>query len=317
MTCLAFGLALIGLWWREFVRQIQFARMHHEMTLKIYATYCLATVVLILAVLATGNFTTTSALWCMGIGGVIATALPIIAATRQDTGQRLSYRESLSMSWQMGRWEVLGSILTWGYAQSYVYFAALHGGLDAAAEVSAGRLLATPLSLMWASYANVLRPSTSKLFAYGLHRDANQLAIRSAAFVVGSSLLYAMAIYALIPFVNQKLFGGKFQQLQSLSMWWIGYAAMTGLSTVASSLLRSAMKFRQVFTRQLASSVVALVLLTTSLNFKSIASIVIAMIAVEAFSACMLWRRMRVAIHEYSLASSADELPPRRIGAET
>jgi O-antigen/teichoic acid export membrane protein len=232
----------------------------------------------------------------MGIGAVVATALPLIAALRHDTAERMPWRKSASMSWHMGRWEVLGSFLTWGYAQSYVYFAAIHGGLDAAAEISAGRLLATPLSLMWASYANVLRPSTSRLLANGSYREANQLAVRSAAFVAGSSLLYAIAIYALIPFVNLKLFGGKFEHLQSLAMWWIAYIALTGITTVASSVLRSAMQFRQVFTRQVITCVVAVVLLSASLNFKSIQSLIVALIVVEMISAGQFWWQMSLAL---------------------
>jgi len=297
MTCLAFGLALIGLWWREFVRQIQFARMKHVLTLKIDATYCVVTVALILVVLATSGFNTTAALWCMGIGGVIATALPLFQAIRHETSESLSYRQSIAMSWQMGRWEVLGSVLTWGYAQSYVYFAALHGGLDAAAEVAAGRLLATPLSLMWASYANVLRPSASRLLATSSYQETNQLALRSTGFVVGSSVLYALVVYFLVPIVNQKLFGNKFDHLQSLSMWWIAYVGLTGITTIASSVLRSGMQFRQVFTRQLITCAIAVLLLSASLKLPGIHSLVVALIAVEMISAIQCWRQMHLMLH--------------------
>ena len=299
-TCIAFALALLGLWWREFVRQIQFAMQRYDRTLNIDAIYCFTTGAMILLAIATVGLSATSVLWCMGVGALVATALPLIAAVRRDSVDSISIKSAVSMSWIMGRWEVLGSILTWGYAQSYVYFAALHGGLDAAAEVSAGRLLATPLSLMWASYANVLRPSASRLLAVESYEGAHRLALRSAGFVVVSSFLYAVAIYSLIPIINQKLFGSKFAQLQTLAMWWIAYTALTGISTVASSLLRSAMQFRQVFTRQVLSCMAAIVLLTLSLRFAATQSLIIALVAIELISASLFWHQMRTALLKQS-----------------
>jgi O-antigen/teichoic acid export membrane protein len=291
-TCVAFGIALLGLWWREFVRQMKFASFRYDQALNVDIVYVVVTSLTAGGVLAASSITTSAVFWCMAIGGVLAAARPLISAIREVAVERSAIKRDVLMSWTMGRWDVLGSVVTWAYAQSYVYFAALHGGLDAAAEISAGRLLATPLALMWASFANVLRPNASRLLASGSHLEIRRLAMRSGLFVAGSSLLYALIVFAAIPILDQTFFGGKFEHLRPLTVWWIVYFMFTGLSTVASSILRSALEFRQVFHRQVLSCVAAVILLTVGLRIAAIESLVMALVAVEVVSAALFWRRL-------------------------
>jgi O-antigen/teichoic acid export membrane protein len=295
-TCAAFGVALLGLWWREFVRQMSFASLRYDRALNVDVMYVLVTAVAATTVLAACNITTSAVFWCMAMGGIVAAAAPLASAVRGVAVVKSRARQDVLMSWKMGRWDVLGSVVTWAYAQSYIYFAALHGGLDAAAEISAGRLLAAPLALMWASYANVLRPNASRLLASGSRLEIRKLATRSALFVAGSSLLYAIVVLAVIPVLNQSLFGGKFEYLRPLTMWWIVYFMFTGISTVASSVLRSALEFRQVFHRQVLSCIAAVVLLTIGLRLAAIEALVIALVIVEAISASLFWHRLNITV---------------------
>jgi O-antigen/teichoic acid export membrane protein len=294
--CLAFAAALLGLWWRDFVRQIKFSALRYDQVLNFDILYVLATAGGAACVLAASHIATSAVFWCMAAGAAISVAAPLLAAIRGVAVDMPAIRRDLNMSWRIGRWDVLGSVATWTYAQSYVYFAALHGGLDAAAEISAGRLLATPLALMWASYANVLRPHASRLLATGGHAEIRRLAVRSALFVAGSCLLYALAMFTVIRFLDHSLFGGKFEHLQSLTLWWVAYFMMTGISTVASSVLRSALEFRQVFHRQLLSCAIAVVLMTVGMMLRSIESLVIALVIVEVISAGLFWHRLSVAV---------------------
>jgi O-antigen/teichoic acid export membrane protein len=294
--CLAFGAALLGLWWREFVRQMKFSALRYGEALSVDIVYVLVTAAAAACVLAGSQISSAAAFWCMAIGGGVAVAAPLYSAIRGVAVDATEIRRDLMMSWRMGRWDVLGSVATWTYAQSYVYFAALHGGLDAAAEISAGRLLATPLALMWASYANVLRPHASLLLVRDAHSQVRKLAVQSALFVVGTCLLYALVISAAIPMLDHSLFGGKFQHLRSLTIWWTVYFMMTGISTVAASVLRSALEFRQVFHRQLLSCVVAVVMLSIGLKLQSIEALVVALVIVEAISAMLFWHRLNAAV---------------------
>jgi O-antigen/teichoic acid export membrane protein len=295
-TCVAFGVALLALWWREFVRQMKFANFRYEQVLNVDIVYVLVTAAAAAGVLAASNITAGTVFWCMAIGGIVAAGAPLISAIRGAAVGKSAILQDVLLSWRMGRWDVLGSVVTWTYAQSYVYFAALHGGLDAAAEISAGRLLASPLALLWASYANVLRPSASRLLASGSHLEIRRLATRSALFVAGSSLLYALVAFAVIPILDESLLGGKFEELRPLTLWWIVYFMLTGISTVASSVLRSALEFRQVFNRQALSGAAAVILLTIGLSLPAIESLVIALVIVEVISASLFWHRLNIAV---------------------
>ena len=294
--CLAFSVALLGLWWREFVRQMKFAALRYDRALAIDATYILVVAVCAGAALATSGVTTTAVFWCMAAGGIVSAVPSLLSAIRASPVDRSIIRQEVRASWNIGRWEVLGSVVTWTYAQSYVYFAALHGGLDAAAEISAGRLLATPLALLWPSYANVLRPTSSRLLASGSMEEIRRLAARSALFVVAGSVLYGIVILAAIPLLDRWLFGGKFLHLHILALWWVAYFMMTGISTVASSILRSALQFREVLNRQILSSIAAVILLTIGLRLEAIESLVIALVLVETFCAALFWHRLNGAV---------------------
>lgn len=294
--CVAFGVALLGLWWREFVRQMKFAAYKYVQVLRVDVVYVFATGVVVACMLGVSTLRTTTVFWSMAIGGVVAAGLPLLSAIREIVVDISSVWLNVLMSWRMGRWDALGSIVTWGYQQSYVYFAALYGGLDAAAEISAGRLLATPLALMWTSYANVLRPNASGLLASGSNSALRKLVWRSALFVLGSSFLYAVVLFAVIPVLNRSLFNGKFESLRSLSIWWIVYLMLTGITTVASSVLRSAFEFKQVFHRQALSCAAAVILLTVGTRLQRIESLVIALVIVEAISVCLFWHRLNVVV---------------------
>lgn len=294
--CMAFGVALLGLWWREFVRQMKFSAFKYDHVLRVDVIYVMVTGVVAAFVLGGSTLTTATVFWSMAVGGVVAAVFPLVSAIRAVAVDISSVRADTLMSWRMGRWDVLGSVVTWGYAQSYVYFAALHGGLDAAAEISAGRLLATPLALMWTSYANVLRPNASRLLASRSNAELRRLVLRSTSFVLGSSILYALVLFGLIPVLNHSLFGGKFEGLRSLTIWWIIYLMLTGITTVASSVLRSALEFKQVFHRQILSCAAAVILLTVGMRFQRIESLVIALVIVEAISVCLFWHRLNIVV---------------------
>ncbi len=291
-TCVAFGVSLLGLWWREYARTLQFAELKVTAALRIDVAYCLITATTIVFAAVSSRLTLESVFWCMAVAALAAAARPLSSAFGEANVPVPVIWKDLVTSWRVGRWDVLGSVVTWGYQQSYVYFAAAHGGLSAAAEVSAGRLLATPLSLTWASYANVLRPKASQLLSAGAIPELRRLVRLSSAFVVVSSAAYAALALVAMPVIVRILFAGKFEHLPGLTICWVLYSALAGITTVASSVLRSAMQFRGVFARQVICCAAAVLFLTLATRFEPIESLVIALIAVEAISVALLWHRV-------------------------
>jgi O-antigen/teichoic acid export membrane protein len=291
-TSMAFGIALMGLWSREFVRTVQFAELNFSGALRVDATYVLSTAAATAIFSAFLPLDVSSVFGSMAFGALVATAVPLLTAFRGASVDVSTVKRNLMLSWGVGRWDVLGSVVTWGYQQSYVYFAALHGGLSAAAEISAARLLTTPLPLMWASYANVLRPRASQLLAAGSLLEVRRLAMRSSLFVIAASASFGAGALMVMPLLEHFLFGNKFHHLRPLLLCWIAYTCLTGLSTVASSVLRSALEFQQIFHRQVVICIAAVALLAMGARYGALESIVIVLTMVEAISVVLLWHRL-------------------------
>ena|GEM_PF-5159727 len=289
-TCAAAAAALIGLWWREFVRATRFAAFRHDLVLRFDCACALLTLLGMLWAIHSGRVSVVTTLLCAGGACMLVSIGPLTALARDAAASFAGIRSSVVAAWQTGKWDVFGSCLTWGYSQTYVYFAALLGGLSAAAEISAARLLAMPLALIWASYANVLIPRGSQLLQSGSADALGRLARRSAVLVVAICSLYAIALVVIAPTDASALFGAEFRETRPLALLWIGYFSLAGLSTVASSLLRSALEFRHVFLHNGLSCVLAITLLSVSLLAGSTAFVIIALMVAEGVLAVLLWR---------------------------
>lgn len=279
--CVAAAVSILGLWWREFVRQLCFAALRPGRALFIDVAYALLVAGSVgLAILET-RVSAASILWATGIAGIVVSVAPMLTAALGAQTSLPAIFASVRESWSIGRWDALGSIVTWGYAQSYVYFAALIAGAGGAAEIAAARLLASPLSLLWAAYANVLRPTMSRALDANDQATARALVMRSFAFVLASATAYGLALSASISWLQQLFFKDQFRELSLLAALWTVYYTLTGVSTVASSVLRSALQFSGVFWRQAATSVAAIVLLAASVAIGELAVLVFVLVLIE------------------------------------
>ena len=181
----AAAVALLSLWWREFVRAGHFAAFEPLRVLRVDAAFATLAVGGIAFLVATNQVTAANVLWSIGIAGAAVTVLPIYRKARESRVDKNALRANLASSWQSARWEVLTSLVSWSHAQTFVFFAAAQGGLRAAAQISAARLLTMPLALVWISYANILRPNASRLLVGpDARHEVALLARRSALLVV-------------------------------------------------------------------------------------------------------------------------------------
>jgi O-antigen/teichoic acid export membrane protein len=297
-TSAAAALALLGLWWREFTRARHFAEGSALRVLRMDFAYAVLVAGGLAWMILARATTAEAVLWCMGIAGVAVAVVPIARQARTASVDGQQIRHSVAHSWISARWEVLTSLVTWGHAQSFVYFAALQGGLSAAAEVSGARLLTMPLALVWLSYANILRPEASRLLGEGDGvARLNRLAWRSAQFVLALALVYGVALTAALPLLERHVFGAEFQHLGSLTLLWLAYFALTGLTTIATSLLRSAFEFKALFRIHLFCAVIAVSCFCAGLGARTPAVFVVALVLVEAVLAIACWRKLRARLH--------------------
>lgn len=292
-TSAAAALALLGLWWREFTRARYFAEGGALRVLRLDGAYALALTIGIVWLVLSDAVSAATVLWCVGLAGMVVAAVPIARQSRLAAVDGGSIRENLRTSWQSGRWETLISLVTWAHAQTFVYFAALQGGLSMAAEISAARLLTMPLALVWLSYANILRPEASRILADGDLPRLNRLAWHSTLLVVALALGYGLLLFAAMPLLERYLFAGKFQHLQPLTLLWLAYFALTGMTTIATSLLRSAFEFKALFRIHLICGSIAVLTFVAGLTFSTPTVFVVALALVEALLASLCWRLVR------------------------
>jgi O-antigen/teichoic acid export membrane protein len=308
-TVAAATAALVGLWWREFLRQTYFAGLQYRKALYVDVVYAVTTAIALALLILNGTVNATTALWCMVAGAGVAAVLPVISMALASRASLGEIRADVAASWGVGRWDALGSCVTWASSQSYVYFAAAFGGLSAAADVSVGRLLATPLLLLWSSYANVLRPNGVRAMADESAVTVRRLARRSLLFVMCCSAAYAAVLILMLPFAEHGFFGNKFAHLQLIALLWVAYSMLSGLTTVAASLLRSALRFRQVFALQSLCSVAALVLLALSRSLPGAAAQVLALALAEVISVALLWQALSQLIRTKAFPEHAAASP--------
>jgi O-antigen/teichoic acid export membrane protein len=300
-TSMAAAAALLSLWWREFVRAGHFASLQPLQALRLDAAFAVLVIVALIAVLRARQVTAANVMWCIAAAGVAVTLVPIVRKARESRVGSRAVRASVVSSWQAARWEVLTSLVTWSHAQTFVYFAAAQGGLRAAAQISAARLLTMPLALIWASYANILRPSASQLMQGPDGRNAVlRIARRSAIFVASMACGYGLLLMLAMPLLDRILFDGKVDNLTSLTMLWLIYFSLTGMTTVAASVLRSALEFKAVFGIYAVCAGVALGASFVGLAFTTSAAFIVVLIGVELVLAALLWRLLRKRLRAYS-----------------
>jgi O-antigen/teichoic acid export membrane protein len=313
LVSMAAACALLSLWWREFVRAGHFAELAPLRVLWVDTGFAVLVVAGMIGLVSAQAVSAANVLWCIGIAGVAVTLVPILRKSRESRVDAHSVRTNVAASWQAARWEVLTSLVAWSHAQTFVYFAAAQGGLRGAAQISAARLLTMPLALVWASYANILRPSASRLLEgadsrHGLMR----LARNSALFVIGLAAVYALVLTLALPLLEQLLFAGKIVDLHGLTSLWLVYFTLTGMTTIAASVLRSALRFKMIFAIQALCAACAVLASFAGLAFATPAVFIVVLIAVELLLASLLWRQLHDRLREFAPAAIA--LPAARQG---
>lgn len=295
---LASALAIIGLWWREFSRAAYFADLDVERALTLDLGYALvvAAALPLLALLL--PISAGTVLLATGLGGVAAggVALARFAGARTTAVTAPAWRAA----WHHGQWDTYGSLVTWLQSQSYVYFAALAGGLAMAGSVSAARLLGMPLALAWASGANVLRVSVARGLATHEGPTVTRLVRRALVAVVALSAGYALLVVAAFPAADRLLYHHKFPDLRTDVAWWLAYFTLTGVSTTGAAVLRGALRMARLFRFYLVACGVTLAALGLLTLLHHSASIVAALAAGEVALSVLIWievHRLRRSLH--------------------
>lgn len=231
-------LAALGLLFREFRRAYFFAEEAPRVVLGMDALYVALLLCFIgLAELA-GGISAARIVLAMGVSSLLAgVAFGGRGLWRLDPA---GARTSIGENWTLGKWALLGVLVTHVQSYSYLYLLGVLDGSEAVAQVSASRLLLSPLLLVQAGWNNVAVAHGSRL------REEGQLA-RFFREQVSVTLLFAVGIAAYVAllivfsgFLQTALLSKKYaQSFDYLILWgfifgakFVGLTASCGLQVL-------------------------------------------------------------------------------------
>ncbi|MDD0814828.1 hypothetical protein PSQ39_09330 [Curvibacter sp. HBC28] len=157
------------------------------------------------------------------------------------------WRHTLAQIWDKGRWAVPGTAVGWLGNYSFLYLASALSGVEAAAEVSASRLLLVPVGLMVVAWSRVARPLAGRLIHARDWRTLNRLTWRSLGGIELLSLAYIGLLVLGLPWLQTHVLGAKYQGINTLVWAWGAYFVVSVARTIATTWLVSMGAFRQLF----------------------------------------------------------------------
>jgi O-antigen/teichoic acid export membrane protein len=241
----AISFLIIGLSFREFLRAYYYAEETPLRVLKLDVFYILLFMSLIVFSHLYYKISIAAVFIMNGFSALLISLFFV-----RDRGWRFNrqhIKESYRENWKFGKWALLGVIVT--HMQNYSYIYLLGALLSAAevAEVSAARLLMTPLLLAKIGWGKIVIPHGSRL------RDDNQITrffkeqtIACLIFVLGI-FAYVIVLISLSGILNRFLFTESYVNSFEYVPYWGGFMVFGFFALSASYGLQVMKKFSILF----------------------------------------------------------------------
>jgi len=210
-----------------------------------------------------------------------------LAGVPPDT-QRPNWRHTLASVWDKGRWAVPGVAVGWLGNYSFLYLASAMSGVEAAAEVSASRLLLVPVGLMVVAWSRVARPLAGRLIHDRDWRALNRLSLSSLGGIEALSLGYIGLLLLALPWLQAHVLGAKYQGVNHLVLAWGVYFLVSVARTIATTWLVSIGAFRQLFIEGCVVVLFMLAVSSVTIPHWGALGAVLALIAMETFDFLLL-----------------------------
>lgn len=136
------------------------------------------------------------------------------------------------------RWALPGVIITWLYANGFLYVANHYMGLETVAELSAARLLLTPIALLTAAWISVFRPRLVFWFAKEQYRKIVSAVRISTILFVAVGTIYTIVCMIAYDLVHNIVLH-EYRLIQPLIAVWGAYYTIAAVRAVGSTLMTS------------------------------------------------------------------------------
>jgi hypothetical protein len=280
-------LALVGWLAREAARTLQYVDAQVHRALYINLGYGLVVCGVLGLLHDAGPVPVARALVAIGLGGL--PSLLLLSGSRPDLrGAGLEWQGFL----ELGRWAVVGVVLTWFNSNFYPFFVQSEFGLDVVADIGAARLFVMPLIMMIPAWSNLARPALSRWLASGQVDLVRRVTGWSALAVLVCTLCYAAVLLSAWGLVVGWV-GAAYAGAGALVQAWIVYAMAFAIrNLLQASLMTDAQGYRQLS----GLSVVSFLMLWPLLHVASAHGafgVVMAMALIEVYQAgqVLFWAR--------------------------
>lgn len=258
----AIGLCFLWLW-RETQRDLAFTLRQPERALLLDAVSVGTSIV---AILVLWQFVppVTAVLTGIAAGNAVGIAL---GGQRHDLKPFAAAFAGYRRFWHDGGWGFFGAVTTEAQFRGYVFAVQGFRGADTLGAVQAGRTLMGPLPLLASAWSRVARPEMTSALVHNRDADARRTLFIGTAGVLTLSLLYLLVLYLAWPFVETRLFKGRYPEIGILTFAW-GVTALIATSEMClSAYLQAARLFRPLAFASLGAALVsgsALLVLATA-----------------------------------------------------
>lgn len=286
----AFGISMIGTWFREFTRTtyVLQERLHRSLwTSCAYAAVVIAGISV--AYILTGTLTSTHVFISTGIGAVLASVdIFHFLLNRPQLSHTLSLAKDLG---QHARWALPGVFTIWAQNNAYLSIVSSRYTLGMAADLAAARILVMPYMT---AFSGFLRPLTNQFsrqigdgYLYRVSQKATKLAIIQVVLCFGMAL-----IFLILNQLNLEKYLGSYTTILSYASAWSIFSGITAARGIWSVIGQASKGFQYIFLANTVSAFIVLLLLSIPVISSSI--YVIFVLALGELSLLfLLWRHFK------------------------
>lgn len=285
-------LAATGVLLREYVRGCFYLRHRAASALGSDMLYVLVAGMAIAVFVSLEYFTAAIVLGCIGLAGTVSGCISAVRLGAVPSLLKYSDRRALSGLWSCSKWALPSVIVSWAYANAFLYLVSHVLGSSAVADISASRLLLVPISLLVIGWTSVFRPRASHLFAEGDMSTINRMAKTAVAAFTAIAALYGVVLITSLPLLDKWLLGDKYSGLLPLIFSWIAFFAVTAIRTIGmSAMLASRESFKPLFHYGWLTLLIAVPCVYVACQSGQPYLVVIALTIAETALAAMIWFR--------------------------
>ena len=240
----ALSVSALGFLVREFLRAHAFADEAPWRVVAMDLAYAALVVGLLTGACYFVEISAARVLGLMGLGSL--TVALVFRRSQPWRFETSAIEASFRENWSLGRWALLGVVVTHVQSYSYLYLLGTLRGSVAVAQVSASRLLLMPLLLTQAGWANVAVPHGARLREENrLHTFVREQLVANAA-VAAAAGLYVLALVSASGFVQDVLLTDRYERGVEYVGLWGGIFVAGFFSMNASCGLQVLREFRLI-----------------------------------------------------------------------